>query len=59
MLFAGIALVVVGVIFGLFFPVVFVVALAGVILSILSLVAGARRARVETGSADRGVDRVK
>jgi UPF0716 family protein affecting phage T7 exclusion len=46
---AGIALIVVGVVLGFFFPVVFVAAAAGLVLLILSLVAGARRAK--TGSA--------
>ena len=50
MLAAGIALIVVGVVLGLFFPVVFVAAAAGLVLLILSLVAGARRAK--TASAD-------
>jgi F0F1-type ATP synthase assembly protein I len=42
---AGIALIVVGVVLGFFFPVVFVAAAAGLVLLILSLVAGARRAK--------------
>jgi hypothetical protein len=48
MLVTGIALIVLGVVLGLFFPVMFVAALAGLVLLVLSLVAGARRA--ETGS---------
>jgi membrane protein implicated in regulation of membrane protease activity len=47
---AGIALIVVGVVLGLFFPVVFVAAAAGLVLLILSFVATARRAK--TASAD-------
>jgi hypothetical protein len=44
MLVTGIALIVLGVVLGLFFPVMFVAALAGLVLLVLSLVAGGRRA---------------
>ena len=56
MVFAALALIAVGVILGLFFPVMFVAALAGVVLLVLFFVAGARRAKSETESADPGVD---
>jgi hypothetical protein len=45
MLAAAISLIVLGVVFGLFFPVMFVAAAAGLVLLILSLVAAARRAK--------------
>jgi ABC-type Na+ efflux pump permease subunit len=55
---AGIALVFLGVVFGFFFPVMFVAAAAGLVLLILALVAGARRAKdaspgVEDPTPDR------
>ena len=56
MLITAIALIALGVIVGLFFPVMFVAALAGLVLLILFLVAGARRAKVETEKADPGVN---
>lgn len=58
MLVTGIALIVLGVVLGLFFPVMFVAALAGLVLLILSLVAGAKRAAsTSPGAADPTPDR--
>ena len=56
MLAAAIALIALGVVFGLFFPVMFVAALAGVVLLILFFVSGARRAKTEAESPDAGTD---
>lgn len=44
MLAAAIALIVLGVVLGLFFPVMFVAALAGLLLLVFTLVAAGRRA---------------
>jgi hypothetical protein len=56
MLITGLVLIALGVIFGLFFPVMFVAAAAGVVLLVLFVVAGARRATDETGASQQGVD---
>ena len=56
MIFAALALIALGVVLGFFFPVMFVAALAGAVLLVLFLVAGARRAKAETESADSGVN---
>jgi hypothetical protein len=58
MLVTGIALIVLGVVLGLFFPVMFVAALAGLVLLILSLVAGGRRAaKTSARAGDTAPDR--
>jgi hypothetical protein len=59
MLVAAIALIALGVILGLFFPVMFVAAAAGVVLFILFLIAGARRATAESKASEEGVDTLK
>jgi hypothetical protein len=59
MVFAALALIGLGVVLGFFFPVMFVAALAGVVLLVLFFVAGARRTKAETESADPGVDTVQ
>ena len=56
MLITGLVLIALGVIFGLFFPVMFVAAAAGVVLLVLFVVAGTRRATDETGASQQGVD---
>jgi len=56
MIFAALALIALGVVLGFFFPVMFVAALAGAVLLVLFFVAGARRAKAETESADSGVN---
>lgn len=48
MIAAGIALIALGVVFGFFFPVMFIAALAGGVLFLLSLVAAGRRAKITT-----------
>jgi hypothetical protein len=48
MLAVAIALVVLGIAFGLFFPVAFVAAAAGVVLLVVFFVGGARRAAEES-----------
>jgi hypothetical protein len=52
MLITAIVLIGAGIVLGLFFPVMFIAAAAGVVLLILSLVAGARRATTEPTAAD-------
>ena len=52
MLAAAIALIALGVVLGLFFPVMFVAAAAGLVLLILSLVAAGRRARQPAARVD-------
>jgi hypothetical protein len=56
MLVTGIALIALGVVLGLFFPVMFVAAAAGLVLLILSFVAGARRATSSPGATDPAPD---
>ena len=58
MLAAAVALIVLGVVLGLFFPVMFVAAAAGLVLLVVFLVGGARRATTgETGSDDAAPER--
>ena len=52
MLVTAIVLIPAGIVLGLFFPVMFVAAAAGVVLLILALVAGTRRATTERTSVD-------
>ena len=52
MLATAIVLIAAGIVLGLFFPVMFVAAAAGVVLLILSLVAGTRRATTERTAVD-------
>lgn len=59
MLVTALALIALGVVLGLFFPVMFVASLAGVVLLVLFLVGGARRAKVEAESPDPGVDTLR
>jgi hypothetical protein len=59
MIAAALALIVVGVVLGFFFPVMFVAALAGAFLLVLSFAAGVRRTKAETESADPGVDTLR
>jgi UPF0716 family protein affecting phage T7 exclusion len=56
MVVTGIALIALGVVLGLFFPVMFVAAAAGVVLVAISLVAGARRATRERTGGDPAPD---
>ena len=56
MLITAFVLIALGIFLGLFFPVMFVAALAGVVLLILFFVGGARRAKAEAESSDPGVD---
>ena len=56
MLVTAIVLIAAGIVLGLFFPVMFVAAAAGVVLLILSLVAGMRRATTERTAADPAPD---
>ena len=53
MLFTALALIVLGIVLGLLFPVMFVAAAAGLVLLVVSLVAGARRA---ASASPRAVD---
>jgi len=55
-LITAFVLIALGIFLGLFFPVMFVAALAGVVLLILFFVGGARRAKAEAESSDPGVD---
>ena len=58
MLAVAVALIALGVILGLFFPVMFVAAVAGVVLLIVFLVGGARRAQTgAVGSDEPGTTR--
>ena len=59
MLFTALALIAFGMVLGLFFPIMFVAALAGVVLLILFFVAGARRAKEEAEAPSPGVDTLK
>jgi hypothetical protein len=52
MLVTAIVLIAAGIVLGLFFPVMFVAAAAGVVLLILALVAGTRRATTERTTVD-------
>jgi hypothetical protein len=52
MLVTAIVLIASGVLLGLFFPVMFVAAAAGLVLLVVSLVAGARRATTAPPGAD-------
>ena len=52
MLVTALVLIAAGVVLGLFFPVMFAAAAAGVVLLILSFVAGARRATAERTAVD-------
>jgi hypothetical protein len=52
MLVTAIVLIAAGIVLGLFFPVMFVAAAAGVVLLILSLIAGTRRATTERAAVD-------
>jgi hypothetical protein len=52
MLAAAISLIVLGVVLGLFFPVMFVAAAAGLVLLILSIVAAGRRAKNASSRID-------
>ena len=59
MIAAALALIVLGVVLGFFFPVMFVAALAGAVLLVLSFAAGVRRTKAATKSADSGVDTLR
>jgi hypothetical protein len=52
MLVTAIVLIAAGIVLGLFFPVMFVAAVAGVVLLIISLVAASRRATTERTAVD-------
>jgi len=56
MLVTAIALIALGIVLGLFFPVMFVAAVAGVILLIVFLAGGARRAKQGAESREPGVN---
>ena len=59
MLITAFVLIALGILLGLFFPVMFVAALAGLVLLILFFVGGARRAKAEAESSDPGVDTIE
>ena len=59
MVATAVALIVLGIVLGLLFPVMFVAALAGVVLLVLFLITGARRTKVEAESRDPGVDTIE
>ena len=59
MIAAAFALIVLGVTLGFFFPVMFVAALAGALLLVLSFAASLRGTKAETESADPGVDTLR
>jgi hypothetical protein len=59
MVFTALTLIGLGIVFGLFFPVMFVAALAGVVLLVFAVIAGARRTRAEAESPDPGVNTLK
>ena len=52
MLAAAVALIVVGVVLGIFFPVMFVAAVAGIVLLVLFLVGAGRRATTGATGSD-------
>jgi hypothetical protein len=55
---AALALIVLGVVLGIFFPVMFVAALAGIVLLVVFLLGAGRRAATgKTGSSDAPPDR--
>ena len=56
MLVTALVLIALGIALGLFFPVMFVAALAGVVLLILFLVAAAREAKEEVEAPSSGAD---
>ena len=56
MLITALVLIALGVVLGLFFPVMFVAALAGVVVLILFLVGVSRRAKAEAETSDPGVN---
>src|ERR687898_946397 len=58
-LITAFVLIALGILLGLFFPVMFVAALAGLVLLILFFVGGARRAKAESESSDPGVDTIE
>jgi hypothetical protein len=58
-LITAFVLIALGILLGLFFPVMFVAALAGLVLLILFFVGGARRAKAEAESSDPGVDTIE
>jgi hypothetical protein len=57
MVVTGIALIALGVVLGLFFPVMFVAAAAGAALLVVSFVAAGKRATNERTAADPAPDR--
>jgi archaellum biogenesis protein FlaJ (TadC family) len=59
MVVTALVLIGLGITFGLFFPVMFVAALAGVVLLVLGVIAGARRAKEEAEVPSSGVDTLK
>jgi predicted membrane metal-binding protein len=59
MVVTALILIVLGVVLGLFFPVMFVATLAGVVLLILFVVAGARRTKQEAEAPSSGVDTLR
>jgi H+/Cl- antiporter ClcA len=59
MVVTALILIALGIVAGLFFPVMFVAALAGVVLLILFFVAGARRTKQEAEAPSSGVDTLK
>ena len=56
MVVTALVLIGLGILFGLFFPVMFVAALAGVVLLGFGVIAGARRAKEEAEVPSSGVD---
>lgn len=57
MLVTALVLIAAGVVLGLFFPAMFVAAAAGLVLLVISLVAGARRTAGARGGSDPAPDR--
>jgi hypothetical protein len=57
MLVTALVLIVAGIVLGLLFPVMFVAAAAGLVLLVVSLVAGSRRATSSPRQADPTPDR--
>jgi hypothetical protein len=59
MVVTALVLIGLGIVFGIFFPVMFVAALAGVVLLVVGVIAGARRAKEEAETPSSGVDTLK
>ena len=59
MIFTALVLIALGIAVGIFFPVMFVAALAGVVLLIVFFVGGARQVKAQAESREPDVDTVE